>query len=146
MILSILFNNMSAEDMQFTQGTPMMSDTEISVGLWLDRPAVQLAIGVVVILMLVFLALKAGFSLWLMSKLGLGERLVNEAGEPDFWTISSTLDAYQRPSGNVQQQVKEGTAAVAPAQVVAPAKAGKKERFGARRESATDPKILAALL
>ena len=108
-----------------------LSDNEIALGLWLDRPFVQLAIGLVVVLMLVFLALKAGFSLWLMSKLGFGERLVNEAGEPDFWSVTKTLENYQRPAGNAQATVKQEVAAVAPGP--------KKERF-------TDPKVLAALL
>jgi hypothetical protein len=113
-------------------------DYEVDVGLWLDRPYIQLAIGIIVVLMLVFLALKAGFSLWLMSKLGLGERLVNEAGDgPDFWTITSTLDAYQRPAGNPQATIKSEPDVAAPA----PAK---KERFSGRRERLT-PRLLAAL-
>ena len=107
-----------------------LSDSETALGSWLDRPFVQLAIGIVVVLMLLFLALKAGFSLWLMNKLGLGERLVNERGEPDFWSVTKTLEAYQRPTLNAQSTVKREVASVAP---------GKKESF-------TDPELLAALL
>lgn len=122
---------MSVEDLQ--PEPTKLSDNEIALGFWLDRPYVQLTIGIVVVLMLVFLALKAGFSLWLMSKLGFGERLVNESGEPDFWSVSKTLETYQRPAGNAQATVKsEGDGAPAVA-------SGKKERF-------TDPKVLAALL
>ncbi len=123
---------MSVEDLQKnTSPEPTkLSDNENAVKLLLDHPYMQLAIGVVVVLMLVFLALKAGFSLWLMNKLGYGERLVNDRGEPDFWNVSRTLEAYQRPVGNAQQTVKQEVAAVAP---------GKKELF-------TDPKVLAALL
>jgi len=111
----------------------MLSETEISLGYWLDRPFVQLVIGIIVVLMLVFLALKAGFSLWLMNKLGMGERLVNGRGEPDFWEIGKTLEAYQRPMRNTQSTVKsEGASAPAVA-------SGKRELF-------TDPKVLAVLL
>lgn len=123
---------MSSGDIQEQHSeSTMLSDTEISLGFWLDRPYVQLAIGLVVVLMLLFLALKAGFSLWLMNKLGFGERLVNQAGEPDFWSVTKTLENYQRPAGNAQQTVNKEVAAVAPG--------SKKERF-------TDPKVLAALL
>jgi hypothetical protein len=121
---------MSVEDLQKTDDMTEHSDNEITLGFWLDRPYVQLAIGIIVAVMLIFLALKAGFSLWLMNKLGYGERLVNGRGEPDFWSIGKTLDAYQRPAGDAQRTVKQEVASVAP---------GKKERF-------TDPKILAALL
>jgi hypothetical protein len=47
-----------------------MSDTERTVGEVLDRPTIKLAIIIVVILMLAFIAIKDGFSLWVMSKLG----------------------------------------------------------------------------
>lgn len=110
-------------------------DMESTISHQLDRPYTTLVIGIVVFLMLLFLALKAGFSLWLMAKLGFGERLVNGRGEPDFWSVTKTLDTYQRPDGNAQQQVKEGTAAV-----------GKKEMFGGRRERLVDPRLLAAAL
>lgn len=93
-------------------------DTEKTVGDFLDRPFIQLAIGIVVVLMLLFLALKAGFSLWVLQKLNLSERLVNESGEPDFWTISRTLEVYK----NAQVPGMKTDAA------------NKKERFGNRRE------------
>jgi hypothetical protein len=138
--------DMSSEDLQQPlMSESKLSDNELMVGMYLDRPVVQLILGVVIVLMLVFLAGKAGFSLWLMSKLGMGERLVNGAGEPDFWTIRRELDVYQRPDKNPQQQVQMDHN-VPPATPAAAVVAAKKERFNGRREHATDPKLLAALL
>jgi hypothetical protein len=123
---------MSEEAIQFSDSleADKFIDTELVIGSWLDSPYVQLAIGIIVVLMLLFLALKAGFSLWLLNKIGYGERLVNARGEPDFWSVSKTLDAYQRPTGDPKRTVKQEVASVAP---------GKKEHL-------TDPKVLAALL
>ena len=48
-------------------------DFKSFVGETLGDPIVQLVIVVVCLVLLTFLALKAGFSLWVMAKLGLGE-------------------------------------------------------------------------
>ena len=108
-----------------------LSDTEISIGMFIDRPFVILSIGIVVVLMLVFLAGKAGFSLWLMNKLHFSEHLVNEQGFPDFWEINSELNVYQRPTNddNVPNAVKASN-----------------EYFDNKRASVANSKLLAAIL
>lgn len=71
-----------------------MSSTEKTIGNFLYRPYVHLAIIIVILIILFFLASKAGFDLWLLNKIGL-ERLVSERGEPDFWQIGNELAAYK---------------------------------------------------
>lgn len=71
-----------------------LSETEKSLGHWLKRPYVKLAIIIVVLILLMFVAIKAGFDVWLLSKIGM-ERLVSERGEPDFWQIGNELAAYK---------------------------------------------------
>jgi len=97
-----------------------------------SRPFIRLAIIIFVIILLTFMALKEGFSLWVMSKLGIEDKkpkivevvkvvevpvaatseaetapeyLVSGRGEPDFWTIGKELGAYRRkqaPTGGVE--------------------------------------------
>lgn len=67
-------------------------DYETEVGIWLERPYVKLAIIIVFVLMVVFLALKSGFSLWLMTKLNLGsEHLTGPPG-----SAARAIGAYDR--------------------------------------------------
>jgi uncharacterized membrane protein YcfT len=63
---------------------------ESTVAEWLDRPSVRLAIMLVVLLMLVFLAGKAGFSLWLLSKMNLSKEHLS--GPPG--SAAQALGAY----------------------------------------------------
>lgn len=73
-----------------------LSENEQQLGQWLDRPYLQLALTICVILLLTFLAVKSGIGLWFLATFHLSERLVNEAGDgPDFWTIGSQLSAYK---------------------------------------------------
>lgn len=46
-----------------------IGDTERQVGSWLERPNIRLGLIIVIIVLLGFVALKEGFSLWLLSKL-----------------------------------------------------------------------------
>jgi len=50
-----------------------LSEAEKAVGELLARPSIQLVIVIVCLVLLIFLAFKAGFSLWIMGKLGMGE-------------------------------------------------------------------------
>jgi hypothetical protein len=118
----------SVENMSSTE--TVSEDYETVVGHQLDRPYTMLVIGFVVVLMLLFLALKAGFSMWLMSKIGFGERLVNGRGEPNFWSVTKTLDSYQRPDGNTQSTIKQEPT----------------EHLVGRRERLVDPRMLAVAL
>lgn len=73
-----------------------LCDSEKQLGSYLDRPYLQLAITIVVVVLLIFLATKAGFALWFLTKLHLQERLVSYGGDgPDFWTIGNQLDEYK---------------------------------------------------
>jgi len=44
---------------------------ELSLGVWLERPYVRLGLMIAVLLLLFFLASKAGFGLWILSTLNL---------------------------------------------------------------------------
>ena len=44
---------------------------ESDVGVWLERPYVRLGLMIAILLMLIFIAGKAGFGLWIVSKLNL---------------------------------------------------------------------------
>ncbi len=56
---------------------------ELSIGVLLESPYVQLGIMIVVLLLLIFLAGKAGFGLWLVSTLSIKkERLEGPPGSP----------------------------------------------------------------
>jgi anionic cell wall polymer biosynthesis LytR-Cps2A-Psr (LCP) family protein len=72
-----------------------MSEREQQIGLVLNRPYVQLALVVVLLLILTILVIKLGVSAWVMTQIGY-ERLVNGGGNPDFWTIGSELSAYKQ--------------------------------------------------
>lgn len=61
----------------------------------IHHPYFELAIIVLVVLMLTFLTFKAGFSMWLLSKLSY-EKFGTGRGEPDFWEIGSELANYKR--------------------------------------------------
>ena len=50
-----------------------LSDIEQTVGKYLARPSIQLVIVIVCLVLLAFLALKAGFSLWIMGKIGINK-------------------------------------------------------------------------
>jgi cytochrome oxidase assembly protein ShyY1 len=63
---------------------------ESNVGVWLERPYVRLGFMIVVFLMLIFIAGKAGFGLWLVSKLNLKQERLE--GPPD--SAAQALSAY----------------------------------------------------
>jgi len=63
---------------------------------FMGHPYTQAVVVVLVLMILIFLAIKAGLSLWIMSKLNFTERFGAARGSPDFWEIGSDLAAYRR--------------------------------------------------
>lgn len=63
---------------------------ELNVGVWLERPYVRLGFMIVVLLMLIFIAGKSGFGLWLASKLNLSKEHLE--GPPG--SAAQALSAY----------------------------------------------------
>jgi hypothetical protein len=117
---------MAEKVLQIEYGSEM-SDTEKGVGKFLLRPYVHLAIVVVVLIILLFLASKAGFDIWLLNKIGL-ESLVSERGEPDFWQIGNELAAYKASqvapmraeASSDSSGLNEGQSSAAPVPVMTP--------------------------
>jgi hypothetical protein len=63
---------------------------ELSVGVWLERPYVRLGLMIAVMLVLIFLAGKAGFGLWIVSTLNLNREHLE--GPPG--SAAQALSAY----------------------------------------------------
>lgn len=65
----------------------VLSDTEKSVGETISRPYFRLAFIIVCLVLLSFVAIKEGFSIWLLSKLNLSksERLSNKPTIAEFY-------------------------------------------------------------
>ena len=85
-----------------------MDQTKEQIKNILSDSYVRLSIVVAALVMLIFIALQEGFSVWVMTKLGLeekvaeSEQLVSGRGEPDFWTIGNELGAYRRSQSNAE--------------------------------------------
>lgn len=74
------------------QSHKLKTDNEKYARKFLLHPYFQIGLIVVILLMLIFLVMKAGFS----SRLNFSEHFGTSRGSPDFWEIGTELAAYRR--------------------------------------------------